>query len=176
MNKDLIQQASKALAIKDVYLHTCNVDIAEGFDCKHTKYPELGVHVRQNVVSWVEGVGVSSDGEESTYLRFEFLGAFRLVPPDSDSDSVEDDSSDTNVLVEVTATFLAEYLKKDDIKDKAIEEFATFNVAHNVWPYWREFAQSLTERMRLPRLVLPLYSLPQDTFAKNAQHDSANQD
>ncbi len=42
------------------------------------------------------------------------------------------------------------------LTEEEIDEFAQFNVPYTVWPYWRELVQSLTVRMGLPPLTLPL--------------------
>lgn len=40
-----------------------------------------------------------------------------------------------------------------------LNAFAQTNGVFNVWPYWREFIQSMFVRMNLPPLVLPVFRL-----------------
>lgn len=40
-----------------------------------------------------------------------------------------------------------------------LNTFAQTNGVFNVWPYWREFVQSMFVRMNLPPLVLPVFRL-----------------
>ena len=64
------------------------------------------------------------------------------------------------------ARFKCDYLVHYEIRDAAIfdsltqkdiELFAAFNATLNAWPYARELVQSLSARMMLPPLVLPLF-------------------
>jgi hypothetical protein len=40
---------------------------------------------------------------------------------------------------------------------ETLEAFARFNGIFNAWPYWREYVQSATSQMGLPRLILPVF-------------------
>jgi preprotein translocase subunit SecB len=44
----------------------------------------------------------------------------------------------------------------DQIKQENINAFGQMNGIHNAWPYWREYVQSMTVRMGLPPLTLPV--------------------
>jgi len=46
------------------------------------------------------------------------------------------------------------------ISDHDVEHFAAFNARFNAWPYWRELAQTVTNRMRIPTLLVPVLRLP----------------
>ena len=37
------------------------------------------------------------------------------------------------------------------------DAFAELNGSHNAWPYWREYVQSVTTRMGIPPLTIPVY-------------------
>jgi preprotein translocase subunit SecB len=66
---------------------------------------------------------------------------------------------DRKVVLSISAAYRATYSVASEspaIKDEEIGAFAEFNVPYNVWPYWRELVQSLTVRMGLPPLTLPL--------------------
>lgn len=75
-------------------------------------------------------------------------------PPDFDPDSPPD--VDIAVLFELT------YSVEDttDITDHDVEHFAAFNARFNAWPYWRELAQTITNRMRIPTLFVPVLRIP----------------
>ncbi len=66
-------------------------------------------------------------------------------------------------LLHVEAKFLLAYVVRDldDLTDAHCEAFADLNALFNVWPYWREYVQSITTRMGLPGLVLPVYRFGQ---------------
>ena len=66
----------------------------------------------------------------------------------------------------VAGTFLLRYglkaknVAKTDIKQSDIVAFAKFNATVNAWPYWREFVQSMTSRMEIPTVTVPLLPVP----------------
>lgn len=76
-------------------------------------------------------------------------------------------------LLHIQATFLLAYVLKsaDDITDAHCDAFADLNATFNVWPYWREYVQSVTVRMGLPALVLPLYRFGQRLTEGNGTAD-----
>lgn len=64
--------------------------------------------------------------------------------------------------VEVWARFELSYsgLDPEQYSDKDLEHFAAFNSVFNAWPYWRELAQTTSQRMGLSPLVIPVFRLP----------------
>ncbi|MCX5644598.1 MAG: hypothetical protein NTZ17_07915 [Phycisphaerae bacterium] len=67
-----------------------------------------------------------------------------------------------NTFLSIGATFVLWYSidSKEGLDDKALGSFATLNGTYNAWPYWREFVQSVTSRMGLPPLTIPVFRLP----------------
>ncbi len=61
----------------------------------------------------------------------------------------------------VRAEFELKYKLPKDISasKRDLNAFAEMNGVFNVWPYWREFIQSMVTRMNLPPLTLPLFRL-----------------
>jgi len=45
----------------------------------------------------------------------------------------------------------------EGLTDAHFKCFAEQNAIFNAWPYWREFIQSMTTRMQLPPLILPVH-------------------
>jgi hypothetical protein len=66
----------------------------------------------------------------------------------------------------VEATFGLMYLTQspDAISPETLAAFSQTVGVQNVWPYWREFVQSMTGRMGLPPLRMPLLTPVQLTF------------
>lgn len=60
----------------------------------------------------------------------------------------------------ITCTFRLVYRSAEPITDAIWREFGTRNVRANVWPYAREFIQSMTQRMGWPSFVLPVSTSP----------------
>lgn len=69
--------------------------------------------------------------------------------------------------VSIEATFLLTYeVKGSETLDPAhAEAFARINGIYNAWPYWREYVQSVTSRMGLPGLTLPVFRLSDLNFS-----------
>jgi len=61
----------------------------------------------------------------------------------------------------VAASFELVYKIPPDLDPsrQELRAFAETNAVFNAWPYWREFAQSMTARMNLPPLTLPLFRI-----------------
>jgi hypothetical protein len=55
------------------------------------------------------------------------------------------------------------------IEESDVENFAIANATHNAWPYWREFAQSATLRLRVPTYIAPPFKLPSADDPKPAE-------
>ncbi len=91
-------------------------------------------------------VGDSGEGRFRVSVRFEM----NAVPEDGGSP-----------LVTVSAVFDLEYGCEglEDFTEEQLSAFARLNGVFNAWPYWREFVQSMTTRMGLPALVLPVYRI-----------------
>jgi hypothetical protein len=64
------------------------------------------------------------------------------------------------IIAKIAANFAAKYKSKDAasygrVTNEALLAFAQSLGVTHLWPYHREFLQSMAERMLLPRLVLP---------------------
>lgn len=47
-----------------------------------------------------------------------------------------------------------------DLDENDLDHFAFANATFNAWPYWRELAQSMTQRMGIPPVVVPVFKIP----------------
>jgi hypothetical protein len=63
--------------------------------------------------------------------------------------------------IAIEATFLLTYAASsmNGLGEEHLRSFGTFNGVFNAWPYWRELLQSITSRMGLPGLVVPVFRL-----------------
>lgn len=61
-------------------------------------------------------------------------------------------------VFKISASFHLVYELPSELKPDRSEilAFAQTNAVYNAWPYWREFVQSMTSRMNVPPLTLPL--------------------
>ena len=64
--------------------------------------------------------------------------------------------------IEIHASFELTYTVSSDVElqDQDLDNFAVANGTLHAWPYWREFADSITRRMHVPGLVVGVFKLP----------------
>jgi hypothetical protein len=105
-----------------------------------------------------------------------------------------DGKSPDKLVMKIEASFCASYVMKDlpdilipvpaedDSPDTLLaylEHLTTINPISNTWPYWREFVQSMSNRMGFPALTVPLLeiapkkSAPQKAKRQPAKKESA---
>lgn len=83
--------------------------------------------------------------------------------------------NEPRTILRIHASFLATYaLEPSDsgtITPEQTDAFGKVNGLFNIWPYWRELVQSITTRMALPPLTLPVLHV-----MGNAQRDDVKND
>ncbi|WP_394181395.1 hypothetical protein [Marinomonas posidonica] len=139
-----LQRAIDKLKIQDVYLKSSQAQCEDDFDPKSTELNELLVQQMHAVIK-SEVLRINTDELlVRIYIR---LGARWVATTDS---------KEPNIKAFVEADFIAEYQMTEPLEQEAIDEFSHQNASFHVWPYWREFLSSQCERLRLPRVVLPI--------------------
>lgn len=78
--------------------------------------------------------------------------------PEAQAGTDEDSEASFSILHYVEATFSASYLVKQELTQRQISEFATFNAVHNVWPFWREHVYSTLKNASLPLIEVPFFA------------------
>lgn len=108
----------------------------------------------EEVVALNEGVSV-------------IIGFKYTKEPDSKRTSADDQPiAEEDMKLLVAGTFLVRYTVIETEDDRTplshndILAFANFNTIVNAWPYWREFVQSMTSRMEIPTVTVPLLPVP----------------
>lgn len=63
-----------------------------------------------------------------------------------------------DVIFSITAKYGAIYTSKTEVHfaDEKVTKFSQIVGLNVIWPYWREFVQTITSRMSIPPLSLPL--------------------
>lgn len=150
MDKALIQEAADSLVLVDVFPFNSSVERKDDFF--RDNIPE-GM-IQQNKIGVETSIYQSKDSDERL-VRAKASFGIRF--------SLEDDEQ-KNVLGQIEAEFIAEYKMKHPISDEAMNEFTRFNVVHNVWPFWREFAFRTANDTKLPKPIIPL--MKGQVFAK----------
>ena len=166
MSDDLLQTAIDSLAIDDVYLRQTHVAFKNDFDPKVPGQSlDMQLRISTEGVEELDGTEVVQGESEQHAVKLVRirLGAGLRFMPGGLSDEIKNspDELPKYVRAEINASFVAEYrVTRDGLSREAIEEFAKRNAAYHVWPYWREYVQSVCARTRLPNVIVPLFQLP----------------
>jgi hypothetical protein len=99
---------------------------------------------------------ISSDGILSEEKQDCFIAKaiFTFVGTPIDKNEVKEDKQ----VVSIKAEYLLEYalLDKADLSKEELVNFCNINAVYNAWPFWREFLQTMSNKMGLPTITLPL--------------------
>lgn len=89
------------------------------------------------------------------------------VPEEAGDTSPAEDVPD----VDISAIFEIDYSVRDAdaLGDGDLEHFAFVNGTYNAWPYWRELAQGVSQRLGVPPLVVPVFRPPVNIGASSEQ-------
>ncbi len=70
-----------------------------------------------------------------------------------------DGTKSSEETLRIEALFVVKYqlTRHDGLKKSHFDAFGKVNGVFNVWPYWREYVQSVTVRMGLPPLTIPVF-------------------
>lgn len=70
-----------------------------------------------------------------------------------------EDEAPHDGVVHLAATYVLDYSLPENLElsANALEQFAILNGAYNAWPYWRELVQTVTGRVGLVAITVPVY-------------------
>ena len=158
-SESVLQQAIKGLAIMDVVLRESSIKPTAKFDplLELAQAEDALIQSKHYMIGHEVAETGSSENKPARVLRARFFAAFRVLPADFPKNKLGDtQATDDASLIEITAEFAAYYRVVDvNLPDEAIDVFCNHNVPYHVWPYWREYAQSVSARARLPNFVPP---------------------
>lgn len=162
-----LKRMQKALILQDVSVLQTEARLHGDFDPKYTK-ENLGVQIKfapKADINHIELTNETNAHEKINVLRYSIETGVRFV-------SLDEKVKEPPVRASVTAVFAADYVIKhpDLVDNEGIAAFAQ-NVAYHIWPYWREFIHSMSNRLRLPATVLPMYR-PKLSQAEGKSADS----
>jgi len=162
MDKVLLDKAVEALAIQGVFLRSAEVKCKEGVDLPFLD-SELSLtpqHRGGPIGHKVLDAKLQTDLETHTVI-YRFSAGTRLVESSTAATVAPAEVSSESVYFEITAEFTAQYQLRRQIDETefnaVMEEFGRHNVAYHVWPFWREYVQSVCCRMGIPPIPVPFY-------------------
>lgn len=71
-------------------------------------------------------------------------------------DFISTKTNQKEFALKISCSFSAKFSSVEPLSDDFLEIFSKVNIHVNTWPYFREFVQSITQRMSLPPVTLPL--------------------
>ena len=169
MNRELLEAATKALNIEGVYLHWSNIRCKDDFIPQFIEDDLVLVpQYRVDQTSKFEIVTAKEreNGDITKIAIFYFRARVRLTDGVSlNGLNIPQEIPEDAVYFEIISEFRAHYNLNDTADGSELhpilEEFGRFNVGYHVWPYWREYVQSVCARIGIPPVPIPMYRLPQ---------------
>lgn len=146
-----LQKAIENLFIKDVAFDLINA----GKFGKDFKFEEDNFHIQQKFGLKTLEVKELND---QRMAHFTFEAGVRWISEENSLDTGSDDASneDIDIIAHVECSITVIYALKEELDKEALDEFGMRNCGIHVWPYWREFLTSSCDRLRLPRVMLPM--------------------
>jgi hypothetical protein len=146
---NLLEEAKRKFAIQDVFLCESKVwsnrQLALG-----SVIQDPGVQYKldeKNECAVTEGNGPT--GLKMYFVQY-FVGTSVRVFAGHDGENNED-----KLVATIAATFVVRYVSESAPSEELIAAFNDHAI-HHAWPYWREYVESTTTRIRVPTVVLPL--------------------
>lgn len=120
------------LEFAEIFLESCSVDSKreEFFNAKEIM---VGVNDRSKFI------------QKRGRLEVEHSYTLKLMRKDDE----------TNLPFKISAKFRLVFISEVEISKEFYDIFKKINLPINSWPYFREFVQSMTQRMNIPPLTLP---------------------
>jgi hypothetical protein len=157
MNRELINEATKALIPLSVKLRSLDVSMEEEFD------PDL-----------------NPETVFETFFRFKALKHKVFEAEEAGKNLVkvyatsgvrlarEETKDPADFVVEIKADFVVTYALLDGETpcSEALSEFAKHNSPLHIWPYWRELLNNMGDRFGFGQIILPMYRVRDDKKAE----------
>jgi dsDNA-specific endonuclease/ATPase MutS2 len=151
---EAFEKAKKALSVRNVSLRESFVTLNEELDINNFENIKSEIQTFRGV-NKVKEVSLQKNEIESFEYHFFYSCGIRLLN-EADSEITESENDNSNVLVEIRATFDAVYSADKKVAQELLEAYSDENVGYHVWPYWRELVQSSCSRFNIAPLETTL--------------------
>lgn len=150
-----LKRAQRSLAVNDVYVCDVHAYADRDYDPTALLPQPINVQMRVNQAGDAQVIASDADSGATHVVRYFVETGLRILKAAADQNAEE--IPQEQILAEVTATFVLRYLwtSKDEPATNLLAAFSE-NAIHHMWPYWREFLQASTGRLRVPPFVLPM--------------------
>jgi hypothetical protein len=155
VSETVLQRAQKTLAIQDVFLADAMLWANRKNDqAIQTPNPQAQFKIGPTIDVSVDQLQSPINGVRFM-VRFFIPTGLRILSPGVDPASAN--VTRDEMSAEIEAVFVARYaVLSEGQPDMPMLEAFNDNAVHHVWPYWREFLQAATARLRVPPIVLPM--------------------
>lgn len=151
----LLKESIQALNIIDVQIINfsgfCNIDHLAGLNLNHADY------VLANLAQVTDSQEHKEEGQNNKLIFFAEMGIKWSLDKNGHKLSKGWISKDAIDVCKIETRYAATYSKTADLTKDHVLAFGSQNVVFNIWPYWREYVSSQTQKMGAPKLVLPFY-------------------
>jgi len=130
---------------------TTYFEMLKGVELEDLFLEECAAQVKKNNVRSGHALGFSWNEDVS----HELLSA-NLLSATHSFELIATTRSKKDFALKISCRFALTYSSKQEFSAEFLKVFAKRNVRLNTWPYFRELVQSMTQRMNIPPLVLPL--------------------
>jgi hypothetical protein len=95
-------------------------------------------------------------------VRAAFIAAYKSDWSDEILTELPELEPENPPEIEIQATFELVYSADEtaELSPEDLQNFAIANGTLHAWPYWRELADDMTQRMHVPRLVVGVFKIP----------------
>lgn len=154
-----------------IQISTINLIDAEVIAIPETVYIPEEYDTYSRIMAFADSEAIDeTKGEEAVVLNegVTVIIGFKYATASDSKSAASDDQpiAEEDMKLLVAGTFMVRYAVREGDDDRTplthndILAFANFNAAVNAWPYWREFVQSMTSRMEIPTVTVPLLPVP----------------
>lgn len=161
--RERIGNVARIVSLDDVRLAQCAaVGIAaEDFD--------LGdYHSSWQMLPFSSGGPIEEDADESVDVTegFQVLAMFHFHHVEEDANDNREDEEALDVVASFVLSYSLSQPPTGEHPDRVLLDsadlraFAEFNSTYNAWPYWREFVHSISARLGLPAVTVPILRVP----------------
>ena len=94
----------------------------------------------------------------SNFDKFSVVVEFKFFATEEVGDAVTEEAEEGNVAT-LDAAFVLVYSLPSglEVEKRCFKHFAEVNGPYNAWPYWRELVQSVTGRVGLAGVTIPVF-------------------
>jgi hypothetical protein len=158
MVSEQLRTAQRALSIEDVYVREATARTRPDFDPLATLgSPSGALSVQFRIGPQTDVQVLQHVGADGTQRRVQYIvdTGLRVLKPGIEA--TKQDPTPDDIFADISAKFVVRYLitADDNPTQEMLKAFAD-NAVHHMWPYWREFLQATTARLRLPSIILPM--------------------